>query len=69
LETVLPNKKVIENFRVAHDFPEIGHKVMSLNARQLYQDRIGTQKVLLAIEDLTDRNDIGAANCVAAEAT
>jgi two-component system CheB/CheR fusion protein len=56
LEKVLPDKKTIEAFQVEHDFPEIGQKIMLLNARQLFEERIGTQKVLLAIEDITERN-------------
>jgi two-component system, chemotaxis family, CheB/CheR fusion protein len=55
LEKVLPDKQVIENFRVEHDFPGIGHKVMLLNARQLRQEKIGAQKVLLFIDDITER--------------
>jgi len=53
LEKVLPEKKTVENFVMEHDFPAIGRKTMRLNARQLQEDNTGTQKVLLAIEDIT----------------
>ena len=53
LEQVLPEKKAVENFEVTHEFPSIGRKTMLLNARQLHQDKTGTQKVLLAIEDVS----------------
>ena len=53
LEQVLPEKKAVENFEVTHEFPSIGRKTMLLNARQLHQDQTGAQKVLLAIEDVS----------------
>jgi two-component system CheB/CheR fusion protein len=53
LERVLPEKKTVENFKVAHEFPSIGRKTMLLNARQLHQDQTGSQKVLLAVEDVS----------------
>lgn len=49
LENILPNKKVFNNFEVTHMFPNIGLKIMLLNARQLDT----TQQILLAIEDIT----------------
>jgi two-component system CheB/CheR fusion protein len=54
LEKVLPENRIFENFVVEHEFPEIGHKKMILNARQLYQEDIGQKMILLAIEDVTD---------------
>ena len=35
LEEVLPTDSQFEDFRVEHDFPTIGHKVLLLNARQI----------------------------------
>lgn len=49
LEDILPNKKVFNDFEVTHEFPDIGPKIMLLNARQLDS----TQLILLAIEDIT----------------
>lgn len=53
LEDILPKNTFFEDFRVEHDFPKIGHKVMLLNAREVY----GTEKrdpiILLAMEDMT----------------
>src|SRR5659263_535653 len=34
LEKILPESTQLEDFEVAHDFPEIGHKRMLLNARR-----------------------------------
>lgn len=49
LEHILPEKKVFNDFEMSHEFPNIGLKVMLLNARQLD----GTKQILLAIEDIT----------------
>ncbi|MEI7637877.1 MAG: PAS domain-containing protein [Syntrophus sp. (in: bacteria)] len=55
LEELLPEKEAFNDFEVEHDFQDIGHKVMLLNARQIYRKDIGTQMILLAIEDITKR--------------
>jgi len=55
LEDVLPRNTKFDDYQVEHIFPFIGHKVMLLNARRIYQEGTGTQKILLAIEDITDR--------------
>lgn len=54
LEEVLPSSTDLLDFRVEHDFPDIGHKVMLLNARRVLGDKENMQKILLAIEDVTD---------------
>jgi PAS domain S-box-containing protein len=58
LEDILPAQKYFDNYEVEHDFPTIGHKSMLLNARQVYRKDIGTQMVLLAIEDITERKKV-----------
>jgi two-component system, chemotaxis family, CheB/CheR fusion protein len=55
LEKVLPEKKEVVDFEVEHDFPAIGHKILLLSARQLHQAGIGSPKILLVIEDITER--------------
>ena len=55
LDRLLPEKKVIVNFEVEHEFPGIGRKTMLLNAQQIYQPGIREHKILLAIEDISDR--------------
>jgi two-component system CheB/CheR fusion protein len=60
LEKVLPEKEAIEHFEMEHDFPDIGHRIMSVNARQLHEEKIGAQKVLLVINDLTRAPDVAA---------
>ena len=49
LENILPTKGVFNDYEVSHEFPNIGLKIMLLNARQLDS----TKQILLAIEDIT----------------
>ena len=56
LENILLFNLHFQDFEVEHDFPEVGHRTMVLNARRLTQD--GAQPnglILLAIEDVTER--------------
>ncbi len=55
LEDILPKNSKFDNFEVEHDFPNIGCKMMLLNARRIYRKDIGMQMILLAIEDITER--------------
>ena len=55
LEEIIPRNNQFQNFEVDHEFPDIGRKVMMLNARQIYSKGIGAQMILLAIEDITER--------------
>ncbi|MFA7562069.1 MAG: CheR family methyltransferase, partial [Methanoculleus sp.] len=56
LEEILPQEKKFDGFLVEHDFPAIGRRVMRLNARTLHSD-VGPDRILLAIEDITDRGE------------
>jgi two-component system CheB/CheR fusion protein len=57
LERILPESTRLEDFEVAHDFPEIGRKRMLLNARRIHQHGMQTRMILLAIEDITGRKE------------
>jgi two-component system, chemotaxis family, CheB/CheR fusion protein len=56
---ILPRHEQLQDFEVEHDFEEIGHKVMLLNARTMTQAE-GGDSILLAIEDITDRKRLEA---------
>lgn len=58
LEEVLPQKKETKKFKVSHNFPSIGPKVMLLHARQI--DSV--QLILLAIEDVTETHNAVASD-------
>jgi two-component system CheB/CheR fusion protein len=55
LEEILPGNTEFKDYKVEQDFPLIGHRKMMLNARRLSDDKGSTQRILLAIEDVTDR--------------
>jgi PAS domain S-box-containing protein len=57
LEDILPQNTIFNNFEVEHRFEVIGPKIMHLNARRIYSENNRTQLVLLAIEDVTERED------------
>ena len=57
LEDILPNTTSFDGFEVEHDFPDIGKRIMLLNARKIYRKADHTQLILLAIEDITDRKE------------
>lgn len=53
LEDILPKNTHFEDFKVEHDFPKIGHKLMILNARQIHSTKQKEPIMLLAMEDVT----------------
>jgi signal transduction histidine kinase/CHASE3 domain sensor protein len=54
LEDIIPQKSVFNDYELEHDFPDIGRRVMLLNAREL---RAGNHAdlLVLALEDVTER--------------
>ena len=55
LEDILPHNTRFDDFEVEHTFENIGRKVMHLNARRIHNEENQTQLILLAIEDVTER--------------
>jgi chemotaxis protein methyltransferase CheR len=55
LEDILPHNTTFNDFEVEHTFEIIGQKIMHLNARRIYKKGNQTQLILLAIEDVTER--------------
>jgi two-component system, chemotaxis family, CheB/CheR fusion protein len=55
LEDILPRNSFFNDFEVTQDFPQIGRHTMLLNARRLVLDDGATPMILLAIEDVTER--------------
>src|SRR5690606_4627813 len=58
LETILPTNNPVLDFEVEHDFPHIGKKTMLLNAHRIELEGDYKDRILLAIEDVTDRRSI-----------
>jgi len=55
LEDILPQNSQFNDFKVEHKFETIGLKIMHLNARRIYREFNSTRLILLAIEDVTER--------------
>jgi len=55
LKKSLPEETTVNDFEVEHNFEDIGHKIMLLNARKLEQKQEKERLILLAIEDVTKR--------------
>ena len=54
LEDILPRNSHFEDFEVDHGFEQLGRCTMLLNARRLHAEG-STQRILLAIEDVTEQ--------------
>ncbi|MGH9745724.1 MAG: chemotaxis protein CheB [Candidatus Acidiferrales bacterium] len=55
LREILPEKTEVRDFEVDHEFPRLGHRVMSLNGRQIKRADGRLDWILLAFEDVTER--------------
>jgi two-component system CheB/CheR fusion protein len=55
VEEILPEDTVFNDFEVEMEFPGIGCKKMLLNARRIYEAGAGIERILLAIEDVTEQ--------------
>ncbi|MGH8564728.1 MAG: PAS domain-containing protein [Gammaproteobacteria bacterium] len=55
LEEILAQGTSIDEFRVEHDFEQLGHRTMLLNARPIHDPERKGERILLAIEDITER--------------
>ena len=58
LEEIIPKNTNFHDFEVTHVFPEVGEKIMLLNASRIIQKTHGEQLILLAFNDITDRSRI-----------
>jgi two-component sensor histidine kinase len=58
LEKIIPEKGVMEEYEVEHEFPQIGRRTMCLNARQVFHEGGTNTTILLGMEDITDRRNL-----------
>ncbi|WP_310559833.1 CheR family methyltransferase [Flavobacterium sp.] len=54
LEEIVPKKNSFYDYEVEHIFPEIGLKVMVLNAHRIVQQNINEELIVLTIVDITE---------------
>lgn len=58
LEDILPKNTFFEDFKVEHNFPKIGKKIMILNARTIHTTGEERPIMLLAMEDITKQRQL-----------
>lgn len=55
LEKILPEKSMLTDYEVTHNFSTIGNRTMLLNAREVINNKSPEKLILLSIEDITER--------------
>src|SRR6204780_99376 len=55
LEKIIPERGVMEDYKVEHAFPNLGQRTMCLNARQVFHEGGTGTTILLGMEDVTER--------------
>jgi two-component system CheB/CheR fusion protein len=55
LEEVLVRNSAIEGFSVTHDFEQLGSRTMLLNAMRMHNPANRVDRIVVAIEDITER--------------
>jgi two-component system CheB/CheR fusion protein len=60
LEDIIPRNAQVKDYEVRRSFPKLGTRTMVLNARRV-ELRNGHPSIVLTIEDVTDRQEQGAA--------
>jgi two-component sensor histidine kinase len=53
LENIVPEHGVMEDYEVEQEFPDLGHRTMRLNARQVFYEGGADTTILLGMEDIT----------------
>jgi PAS domain S-box-containing protein len=54
-EEILLNQSVCKGYEVDHVFQGVGRKIILINARRIFRKQTGSEIILLAIEDITER--------------
>jgi len=55
LEKIVPEHGEMHDYEVEHQFPDIGRRIMLLNARKVFYEKTPHATLLLGIEDVTER--------------
>ena len=58
LETIAQDHATVEGYEVDRDFPQVGRRIMLLNARKVFYEKGTHTTTLLAFEDITDRRAV-----------
>lgn len=55
LHEILPKQMCLEGFQIRHEFSSIGKRVMLLNARRVISPNNSAPRILLIVEDITEK--------------
>lgn len=58
LEHILPHKHWFHGFEITHTFENLGERTLLLNARRMEVEAGALERIVLAIEDVTDRKRV-----------
>jgi diguanylate cyclase (GGDEF)-like protein/PAS domain S-box-containing protein len=58
LQKIIYRNASFSDFEVEQDFPQIGRRTLVLNAQRIQHEGSGTHRILLAIEDITERKRV-----------
>jgi chemotaxis protein methyltransferase CheR len=58
LDKIVPEHGTMEDYEVEHEFPDLGNRIMRLNARQVFYEGGAGSTILLGIDDITDRRHL-----------
>ncbi len=61
LEETLPENNVVTDFPITHTFPDVGTRSLVLNARKIELNGNSSEIILLAVEDVTERERLQTA--------
>lgn len=62
LEKIVPEQGTMKDYQVEHEFPDLGHRIMCLNARPVAYEGGADTTILLGIEDITERHTLQREN-------
>ena len=55
LGNIVSERGTMDDYEVEHEFPQLGHRTMCLNARKVFYEGGAGTTILLAIEDITEK--------------
>jgi two-component sensor histidine kinase len=58
LEKIIPERGVMSDYEVEHEFSGLGHRTMHLNARRVFYEGGAGVTILLSMEDVTERHQL-----------
>lgn len=60
LTAVIPDHTVVDDFEISHEFPKLGRRTILLNARKIFREGNNSKTLLLAMEDITEKQQLAS---------